>query len=297
VTAVDAVVVAYNSAEHLRGCVEPLSRMEGVRAIVADNASSDDCLATIADLPVLALPLGRNGGFSHGCNAGWRAGDAPYVLFLNPDARIDERSLRALAGVLDANERVGLVGPRIVHDDGSLALSQRRFPRPASTYARALFLHRLLPRAAWASETVQDPGAYSHPAAPDWVSGACMLVRRALLERLGGLDEGFFLYCEDKDLCKRIRDAGFDVRFEPSATAVHHEGASAPRPTLFAVLTTSRLRYARKHGGPVAAALERVGVALVALTHVLVARGGRAARAGHAASLLAATGRPPARPG
>jgi N-acetylglucosaminyl-diphospho-decaprenol L-rhamnosyltransferase len=122
-----------------------------------------------------------------------------------------------------------------------------------------------------------------------------MLVRRSLLERLGGLDEGFFLYCEDKDLCRRARDAGFEVAYEPAAVAGHHEGASAPRPGLLPVLAESRVRYARKHGGPLAAALERVGLGLLAVSRLIATRGGAPARAGHAASLRAAVRRMPAR--
>ena len=99
------------------------------------------------------------------------------------------------------------------------------------------------------------------------------------------MDEGFFLYCEDTDLCRRLWDAGHEVRFEPGATAVHEGGASAPRPSLIPVLVTSRVRYASKHCGPVPAFLERVGIGLGALTHSVVSSGGREARAGHLRSL------------
>jgi N-acetylglucosaminyl-diphospho-decaprenol L-rhamnosyltransferase len=293
VTDVDVVVVSYNSRHHLRRCVEPLSGIPGVRVIVADNASPDGALETIADLPVTALALDRNGGFSFGCNHGWRAGRAPFVLFLNPDARIDPPSIRALAEVLESDERAAMVGPRIVDPEGSLLLSRRRFPTAASTFGRAFLLHRLLPGT---SEVITDDGGlYARPGRCDWISGACMLVRRSILEQLGGLDEGFFMYCEDKDLARRIHDAGYEVRYEPSARCVHHEGASAPRPALSGVLTLSRVRYARKHGGRLRAALERGGLALLALTRMVASRE-PVARAGHAASLLVAAGKAPARP-
>jgi GT2 family glycosyltransferase len=289
--AIDVVVVSFNSRDRLRNCVAELAALEGVHVTVADNASSDRSLDTVADLPVEAIALPRNGGFAYGCNAGWRAGGAPFVLFLNPDATIDERSLRRLAAVLEEDERVGLAAPRILEADGSLDFSQRRFPRLRSTYAEALLLHRLFPRALWTSEMVRRPDAYERASSPEWVSGACMLARRSLLERLGGLDEGFFLYCEDKDLCKRIRDEGYDVRYVPEAVAVHEGGASGPRSSLLAVLARSRVRFARKHRSRAAAELERLGVALNALTHVVLARGGRPSRAGHAAALRAAFAR------
>jgi N-acetylglucosaminyl-diphospho-decaprenol L-rhamnosyltransferase len=294
---VDAVVVSYNSGRHLRACVQPLTRIDGVRVFVIDNASTDDSVAVVADLPADVLALSENNGFGAGCNAGWRRGEAPLVLFLNPDASIDENSLRRLAAVLDAEPGVGLVGPRIIEADGSLAFSQRRFPRLRSTYARAVFLHRIFKRALWADELIRDPAAYQTPASPDWVSGACMLVRRSVLEEIGGFDERFFLYCEDKDLCRRVREAGYDIRYEPGATIHHHGGASAPRAGLLPVLARSRVAYARKHLGRVRAAMETGGVALNALTHAVVARGGREKRAGHLSALAAVLGRPDRRRG
>jgi N-acetylglucosaminyl-diphospho-decaprenol L-rhamnosyltransferase len=287
----DVVVVSYNSRDHLHACVAPLAALADVHVIVADNASPDASLEAIAGLPVTALPVERNGGFSYGCNRGWRAGSAPYVLFLNPDARIDEASLRRLARVVETEPSVGIVAPRIVHEDGTIARSQRRFPRATTNFARALFLNRLFGSASWTSELVQEESAYEESGSPDWVSGACLMIRRSLLEELDGLDEGFFLYCEDKDLCLRARRAGYDVRFEPGATALHHEGASAPRPALAGALAASRLRYARKHGGPARAAVERVGLVLLALTHLVISRGGLAGRSGHLSTLQVAFGR------
>jgi hypothetical protein len=279
---VDVVVVSFNSRPSLRACVEPLAGLDGVRVIVVDNASTDGSLDALAALPVTTLRLDRNGGFAVGCNRGWRAGDAPFVLFLNPDARIDEGSLRCLVRALDAAPAVGASAPKIVHADGSLDFSQRRFPRLRSTYAAAFFLHRLFPRAGWADEVVRDQEAYAVERSPDWVSGACILVRRNALEELGGLDEGFFLYCEDKDLCWRLRRAGYDVRYEPRAVCVHEGGVSGSRSALLPVLAASRLQFARKHGGRAVALLERIGVGLYALLRVLLSRGGLAARAGHA---------------
>jgi N-acetylglucosaminyl-diphospho-decaprenol L-rhamnosyltransferase len=291
VPSVDVVVVSYNSRGELRRCVEPLSPLEGVHVFVVDNASSDGSLEAVADLPVERIALPRNGGFSHGCNAGWRAGRAPFVLFLNPDARMDAGSLERLVTALEETQGAGAAAPRITHAGGELDYSQRRFPRLRSTYAQALFLHRLFPRASWTDELIRDPAAYSQSGSPDWVSGACILVRRSVLTELSGWDEGFFMYCEDIDLCRRLRKAGHDLLYEPAATVLHEGGASAPRTSLLPVLAASRLRYAVKHRGKVAAMLERLGIALGALTHLLVSRGGRAARAGHARALRLAISR------
>jgi GT2 family glycosyltransferase len=290
---VDVVVVSYNSRKQLRACVSPLVRDPRIRVIVVDNASTDESLDAVADLPVTAVALDRNGGFAHGVNVGWRAADAPYVLLLNPDARIEPGSLYALTDVLERFPNVGAVAPRINHVDGSLDYSQRRFPRLRSTYAQAFFLHRLFPHATWVDELVRDETAYQRPGGPEWVSGACILLRRSVLEELDGLDEGFFMYCEDIDLCLRIWLAGHELRFEPSATVVHEGGGSAPRPSLLPTLAQSRLRYAAKYRTPAAAAIERFGIALGALTHLFVARGGRAARLGHARAFRLAASRGP----
>ena len=135
IRSVDVVVVSYNSRDRLRGCVEPLREAPGTRTIVVDNASPDESLSVLEGLEVTTIPLDRNDGFAAGCNAGWRAGGGEYVLFLNPDARIDPASIERLAGVLDAEPGVGIAAPRILEPDGSLDFSQRRFPRLRSTYA------------------------------------------------------------------------------------------------------------------------------------------------------------------
>ena len=288
----DIVVVSYNSRTHLRDSVSPLAHLQDINVIVVDNASVDGSLESISDLPVTLIQRADNAGFAAGCNAGWRAGHAPYVLFLNPDATLNERSLRTLVGSLEADETLGAVAPRIEHPDGSIAWSQRRFPRLRSTYARALFLHRLLPRATWTDELVRDPSRYNVPASPDWLSGACLLVRRTALKAVGGWDEGFFLYGEDIDLCRRLRERGYELAFEPTARAVHVEGASSARGETLPLLAASRIRYGYKHRGRVAATVEQLGVGLEAATHLIAARGGRASRAGHLRALRAALSRP-----
>jgi GT2 family glycosyltransferase len=282
---VDVVVVSHQSRNGLRACVEPLAAEIGVHVVVVDNASTDGSLEAVADLPVSTVALPVNGGFARGCNVGWRLASAPFVLFLNPDASIDPDSLDALVAVLEADSGVGAAGPLIVHSDGTLAFSQRRFPRLRSSFAQALFAHRALPRATWTDEVERDATLYERARSPEWVAGACIAVRRTALERIGGFDEGFFLYCEDADLCLRLRGAGYDVRFEPRARCVHEGGASRPRSTLLPVLAESRVRFAVKHRGRASAWAERAAIALGEVTHAIAGRGGRAARTGHVRSL------------
>ena len=282
---VDAVVVSYNSSRHLRSCIEPLTRIDGVHVTVVDNASSDGSLSTVSDLPVYAIDTRRNGGFAYGCNIGWRDGSSPYVLFLNPDGQLDADALRTLVHVAESRPRAGIVAPRIVDENGALQFSLRRFPRLRSTYAQALFLYRLAPTASWSDEIIRAREHYDVPGVQEWASGACLLVRRELLERLGGWDEGFFLYCEDIDLCLRAAALGSEVYYEPTATCTHLGGRSAPQAATLPLLAASRTRYARIHRSRIGAAVERAGIALEAATRFLTRREGPGGRRGHLLAL------------
>jgi N-acetylglucosaminyl-diphospho-decaprenol L-rhamnosyltransferase len=287
---VDVVVVAYRSGETLRGCIEPLAALPWVHATVVDNACPDASADVIADLDVELVRAPRNGGFAYGCNLGAARGTAPYVMFLNPDARIGTESIEAMLAALRDDPSAGLVGPRILDDDGSLEWSLRRYPRLRSTYAQALFLHRVWRQADWVDELIRDEAAYYRPGTPDWLSGACMLVRRDVFDAIGGWDEGFFLYCEDIDICRRVWLSGHSVRFEPRAEVQHVGGASSEVGETRAIAARSRVIYAHKHRDRRTARLETFGVALGEATHALTAVGRPAARRGHTAALRAVVG-------
>ena len=279
---IDVVVVAYASQDSLRGCVDPLARLDGVTVTVVDNASPTDDAATVSDLPVRVIRAGANHGFGTGCNLGIAAGDSPYVLILNPDTRVDPHALDVLVERLEHEDDLALVAPRLLDSSGELMLSQRSFPRLRTAYAKALFLHRLRRRAGWTDDVVGDAGAYERPGRPDWVTGACLLFRRSALELVGGFDERFFLYCEETDLCLRLNEAGLAVGYEPAATVVHDGGGSAPRSSLLWVHARSRLHYARKHRSWPAAQVEAVAILLEALTHALANVRRPAVARGHA---------------
>ncbi len=283
---VDVVVVAYNSRQCLRACVEPLVDVPGVSILVVDNACPERSFEVVEELAgVRVIHMPRNGGFASGCNRGWRAGGSERVLFLNPDARLDAAALARLAHVLDIDPAAGVVGPRTHGTDGTLAWSIRRFPSLRSTYARALFLHRLAPRAASVDEVVRDPARYDRPGRVDWLPGACLLVRRSTLEAVGGLDEGFFMYGEDMDLCRRVNRAGLDVVYASDAICFHEGGRSFPRTRLLPVLVASRLHYARRHHGAIRTIVERVGIGIGEALRTIIGRGESGYRRGHLKAL------------
>jgi N-acetylglucosaminyl-diphospho-decaprenol L-rhamnosyltransferase len=281
---VDVVVVAYNSGDTLADCVAPFAGERWTDVTVVDNASPADCAATLSGAPVQLIRAAENRGFAAGCNLGAAGGKAPWILLLNPDAAIAPAAVRAL---IAAGERHGaaVVGPRILDRDGKLAWSQRRFARIRSTWSQALFLHRIAPAASWVDEVVRDAGAYERPHATEWLSGACLLVRRDVYEQLGGIDEHYFMYCEDMDLCRRVWDAGHPVWFEPGAVARHIGGASSTQGATLPLMARSRVRYARRHFKPLAVPFEAAGVAVGCATHVLSSVQRPALRRGHAAAL------------
>ena len=281
VSAVDVVIVSYRSRARLAGCVGSLIGHDDIAVTVVDNASPDNSLDVVAGLPVNSIGLKQNFGFAYACNRGAEAGDAASILFLNPDAHAEAPAVRAMERLLADDSSLGAVAPRVVRADRTLDFSQRRFPSPARTYARAVFLQRAFPRRAWSDEVIRDETAYERAGFPDWVSGACILARRSAFEGVGGFDEGFLMYSEDADLCRRLRDAGFRVRFAPDATVMHEGGASGPRPDLLPLLASSRVRYAEKHHGTRGAKLERAGLVLESTVRVAVSRGGLSGRTGH----------------
>ena len=287
VLSIDVVVVAYNSRDCLRACVKPFTGLSGVAAIVVDNACPERSFEVVADLPgVRVIHSERNGGFAYGCNLGWRPGTSEYVLFLNPDAVLPPDDLGRLARELDADPSAGIAGPKTLEDDGSIDWTIRRFPSLVSTYAQALFLHRLLPRASWVDEVVRDPARYEERAEVDWLSGSRLLVRRTTLEAIDGMDEGFFFYAEDIDLCRRVeRVARQAVVYCPDAVCVHVGGRSRPRAQLLPMLAASRLRFARRHRRTVPAFLERLGIGIGEALRAIVGTGDLSYRRGHVAAL------------
>ncbi len=245
---VDAVVVAYNSRDHLRACVEPLSRIEGVKVFVADNASTDDWVAAIEDLPVEILRLGDERRLRRRLQRRLSEGVRPSAL---PQPRRDDRR-----GVDPASwRRSSTTKPSGWRRRGSSRPTARSPSRSGASHGCAR------PTPARSSSTGSSrgpPGPTSssairppttRQARPSGCPARACSSAGRVFEEVGGFDERFFLYCEDKDLCRRIRAAGYDVRYEPRATARHRGGASAPRAGLLPVLARSRVAYARKHSG------------------------------------------------
>ncbi|HSD26240.1 MAG TPA: glycosyltransferase family 2 protein [Vicinamibacteria bacterium] len=253
---VAVVIVSFEAREALLAGLESLRRHAStpIETVVVDNASTDGSADAVraAHPAVRVLANAENVGFARACNQGWRASGAPVVLFLNPDAEVTSGAVEALARLLEEKPSVGAAGPRTRSADGTIQVSTGPDLSPLAERRQRKLVLGVAHRDAEALAKAEALHSREHEA--DWVSGSCLAVRRAALEAVSGLDERFFLYEEDADLCRRLRIAGWRVVFTPSAEVRHRLGGSMARAARRARLEyhRSHLLYYRKHNGPMA---------------------------------------------
>ncbi|HEY7961326.1 MAG TPA: glycosyltransferase family 2 protein [Solirubrobacteraceae bacterium] len=219
-----------------------------VEVFVVANGCTDATRELVRrEFPRARLIDAPNHGFAAGNNRALECAEARYVLLLNPDTEILDGTFAQLVGALDARPHVGVAGVRQVGADGALHPTIRRFPNALRALGEALACERWPWRPAWAGERVLDAAAYTREQDCDWTIGSFLLIRREALLGAGLLDERFFLYCEEPDLCLRVRRAGWRVRHLPQMTIRHHAGKGGVRPRLLAQEAYARRQYAHKH--------------------------------------------------
>jgi GT2 family glycosyltransferase len=263
------VIVNYNGGTHLRRCLASVAaHAPGSSVTVVDNASTDGSAALAADTPgVRLIRNSRNVGFAAAVNQGVAAGPpGEAVLLLNPDCEITARAIEVLAEELAAHPACAIAAPTVLDDDGSVQGSVRGDPTMLTgLFGRTTLLTRLFPNTPAATRNVQRYTS-DQSRNVDWVSGACMLVRRAPFEAVGGFDERYFLYWEDADLCRRLRAAGCTIRFVPRATVIHAGGRSSESARTLSVRAfhESAYLYYRTHvaRNPITRAIARILLAL-----------------------------------
>jgi N-acetylglucosaminyl-diphospho-decaprenol L-rhamnosyltransferase len=245
------VVVSTNEAKWLEPCLSTVLASTGgadVEIVVVDNESTDGTPDLVRErFPAVRIVESANHGFSHANNRGAATCSSRYVLFLNPDTEIVSGNFAELIAAMDARPEVGLVGVRQLTGDGTLWPTIRYFPSVARAFGEALGSERWPVHRRWAGERELDREAYEREVAIDWTSGSFMLARREALLGSGLLDERFFIYSEETDLCLRVKRAGWEIRHMPSMTIVHHAGKGGLRPKMVAQDAWSRRQYAAKH--------------------------------------------------
>lgn len=227
------IIVTHNSAGWLRPCLSSVyARAGGMRldVVVVDNESSDGSTELVErDFPHVRVLTSANRGFAHGNNRGLETVTAPFVLLLNPDTEIVNGTLEELVNLMEANPALGLAGCRHLSPSGAVQPTIRRFPTITRCLFEALGSERYPLRASWLGERELDPAAYERETRCDWVAGSFMLARREAITGAGGLDERYFLYCEEPDLCLRLKRDGWEVRYVPTMTVFHAGHGSGER--------------------------------------------------------------------
>ncbi len=252
---VSVVIVTYNCQAFIGRCINSLlvSRAHlDLEIIVVDNASDD----TTAELLRTYFPNIKviqnkiNLGFTKANNQGIKEAKGRFIFILNPDTELFGGSLEEMIIFLDRNSTCGILGPKLLDKDGKIQLSCRAFPSySAAFFNRYSLLTRMFPRSKYADRYLKTNWPHDTIQEVDWVSGAAMVIRKECLEEIGSFDEGFFIYCEDTDICKRARDKGWKVFYYPGLYFTHFVGGTLKRTSFLAILWhhQSIWHYYKKH--------------------------------------------------
>ncbi|HEY6193089.1 MAG TPA: glycosyltransferase family 2 protein [Bacteroidota bacterium] len=290
--ALSIIIVTYDAALFLPDCLDSISRRPppfAFEIIVVDNASTDDSVARarLHAPGAVVVENASNTGYAAANNAGYRRATGEFILLLNPDTILHDGALESMVGFLRANPDAGAIGPRILNPDGSLQRTGVSAPSLWNQLAETFFLDRAFPRSRIFGRhrrLYEDPGS-RHDV--DCLQGSCLLVRR---DAVGPflLDEAYFLYFEETDLCARLREEGWRVVYVPDATVVHIGGSGSAHYDGVRVVSYHRsyLVYLGKHFGSSRQFLFRLLLIVRAFIRiVLLGAGGLAGRANRSESL------------
>ena len=247
------IIVNYNTADELRACIQSVKKQTAgisYEIIVVDNNSHDHSKSMLKNefATVECHFLQFNSGFSYANNYAMERSESEFILLLNPDTFLIENSLKVMVDFMRSNPAVGAIGPVVEDPNGNLQLSMSRFPDLKLQLLDALYLQGALKRYAL-TEDQRGSIASKIPFEVDWVSGGCIMLRKAIYNEIGGLDEQFHLFSEDVDWCLRIKEGGWNIYCLPNTKVIHIGGASISKNyfTLVSNRFRSRLIYARKH--------------------------------------------------
>lgn len=238
---VSFIIVDYNAfvpLQRLMDTIREKTKDISYEIIIVDNSKDTKKSFFQKNYPDIKYILNsKNLGFSKAANIGINHGTGRYVLLLNPDTRLKNNVALLLAQFLDHHPNVGIVGGKILNDDGSLQFSCRSFPSyKTAFFNRYSLLTRILPGNKYSTEYINPLNSHNKTAEVDWLSGSCMMVRKQALEVVGLFDENFFMYCEDVDICYRMKLLGWKVVYYPEAVIYHSIGKSSAQNKIKAVI-------------------------------------------------------------
>lgn len=254
--AVSVIIVNYNNGKDILPCIKALSeRDQGIpfEVIVADNGSTDGSVEAIkAQYPwVRVVLLGENRGFGAGCNAGIRvAQDAAYLL-LNPDTIVRPFALGRMYQQLAAHPSWGIVGARMLTSGGIAYRAARRFPEIRDLVIECLALWRLFPNTRFFNNYLYGERAIEELDEVDQVEGSCLMISQDAYRKIGLLDERFFVFFEEVDWCRRVKEAGFEIHVVQEAEVEHHLSTTMSRnlPRTRVIHAQSAMNYYLKYDG------------------------------------------------
>ena len=286
------VIVSWNVRDLLRGCLESVvasAEHSGARpalgsetaassgwtyeVFVVDNASTDGSpdmvCGSFPDVRVIANE--ENLGFTVANNQAMRLSVGRYVLLLNCDTEVVGHCLETMIAYMDQNPQVGGAGAQLLNPDGTVQSSRRRFPTLATALLESTLLQQWVPHNKVLGRYYMIDTADDQIQEVGWVVGACLMARRGAIEQVGLLDEGFFMYSEELDWCYRLRRAGWKVVYLPTGQVIHYSGKSSEQviSARHIHFQTSKVRFFRKHHGPIRAELVRCFILLTYLYQLI----------------------------
>jgi len=250
------IIVNYNVEHHLRECLQSIYRnTKGIslEIIIVDNNSTDGSVDMVkSEFPEVKLIENcQNLGFAKGANQGLRENKGRYILLLNPDTIVLPNALDKMVEFMDENPRTGALGCKLLYPDGSLQPSCRSFPTLITAFFENTGLEKFFPKNKLVAKYKMGYWDYNDLREVDQPMGSALMIRREVIEQVGLLDERFYMFFEEVDLCFRVKKRGWKIYFTPSVQIIHYGGQSA-RPTMPKMMIQgykSKHKFFRKHYG------------------------------------------------
>jgi len=245
---VSVIIVTYNSEQTIKDCLESVLGSQGEKEIiVVDNNSSDKTVEIVSKFSkVRFIKNKENFGFGKASNTGARQAKGEFLFFLNPDCQVEKDSIKMLESFLIQNKEIAVVGPKLINENGSLQREMSPFPDLLDQIIVLLRLHRF----KFFSKFVYPNYNYEKTQEAEHLMGSALMIRRSVFEEVGGFDPNFFLWFEETDLLKRIKEKGYEVVYYPKARVKHLVGQSTKQINFLkkqTIWNRSLLYYFKKH--------------------------------------------------
>lgn len=239
------IILNYRNKNMVKYCIKGIKKLNlslKYEIIVVDNNSHDGCGEMINKhfIDIKFIQAKGNRGYATGNNLGIKKAQGKYILILNPDIAILSNAIQRMYEYLETNTKVGIIGPKLLNADKSLQYSCGNFPDWRLPFFRRTFLSKTKAGKKWLKKYLIMDWDHNQTREIDWLFGACLMIRKEALDKVGLFDKNFFLYLEDTDLCRRFWKMGFRVVYFPIAEVVHyHQRSSAENLGLFGLLSNT----------------------------------------------------------